>query len=153
MSATKETVTIKASLNGRNLNVAMDTGAGCCVIDYKSLEYVGLHGKIQKCDNHLINASGKEMDIIGVVGIPVVIDNNKAIQQEFKVLNSNYAIILMGRDFMKQLATVKFDFKKGKVQLCKWWINCVNVKSSEKVRLKERTVIPPRSETLISVRC
>ena len=131
----------------------MDTGAGCSVIDYQSLEYVGLHEKIRKCESRLINASGKEMDIIGIVEVPVVIDNNKTILQEFKVLNSNYAIILMGRDFMKLLATVKFDFKSGKVQLGKWWINCVNVNSSEKVRLKEHTVVPARSETLISVRC
>ena len=38
---------------------------------------------LEKCDP-LINASGNEMDILGVVDIPVAINNGETIQQEFK---------------------------------------------------------------------
>ena len=105
-------------------------------------------------DNDILNASGDEMDIIGVVDIPVVMQNGKTVVQEFKVLNSkSHAIVLLGRDYMCKFNTVKFDFKKKKVQLGRTWINCVHVEARENVRLLRRTVIPARSETVISVRC
>ena len=104
--------------------------------------------------NGFINASGNEMDIVGVVDIPVMLSNKHTIVQEFKVLNSkSYSIILLGRDFMKKHKTVKFDFEKNKVQFGGSWINCMHVDVREKVRLSRRTTIPARSETVISVRC
>ena len=143
-------------MNGRNLNVVMDTGAGVSLIDYGSLEYIGLHNKIKsrKNDDGIINASGNEMDIVGVVDIPVAMRNKKPVTQEFKVLNSkSHSIILMGRDFMSKFRTVKFDFVKKKVQLGKTWIGCLHVDTKESVRVSVRTIIPARSETTISVRC
>ena len=83
-------------MNGCKLNAVMDTGAGVSVIDYGSLEHIGLHNKIRMRkddDNGLINASGNEMDIVGVVDIPVIMRNRKPVMQEFKVLNSkSYSI-------------------------------------------------------------
>ena len=135
----------------------MDTGAGVSLIDYNSLKHIGLHNNIKSRksgDNGIINASGNEMDIVGIVDIPVVMGNTKTVIQEFKVLNTeSYSIILMGRDFMSKFKTVKFDFVRRKVQLGKTWISCLHVDVQEKVRLLKRTVIPARSETMISVRC
>ena len=71
---TRETVTVKASLNGCKQNVVMDTGAGPSLIDYGSLEHINLQHKIRKLrddDDGIINASGHEMDILGVVDILV----------------------------------------------------------------------------------
>ena len=135
----------------------MDTGAGCSVIDHKSLEHTGLQDKIQmrkNDDDIIINASGNEMDIIGVINIPVGIRNHKPVVQEFKVLNSKcHSIILMGRDFLSKFGTVKFDFVKKKVQLGKTLLSCFQVGAQKNVRLSKRTEIPARSETVISVRC
>ena len=155
--STRETVTVKASLNGCKLNVVMDTGAGVSLIDYGSLEHIGLHHKIRMLKNEsngLINASGNEMDILGIVDIPVIIDNNKTVMQEFKVLNSkSYSIILMGRDFMCKFKTIKFDFTRNKVRLGETWISCLHVDTRENVRLFKRTVVPARSETVVTVKC
>ena len=135
----------------------MDTGAGNSLIDYGSLEHIGLHDKIRKIDESydgLINASGNEMDIVGVVDIPVVMGNSKTVLQEFKVLNSkSFSIILIGRDFMSRFKTVKFDFEKKKVQLGRTWISCMSVGDRENVRVTKRTNIPARSETVLTVRC
>ena len=114
----------------------MDSGAGASVIDHKTLAYVGLDKQIKSQnanDQPLINASGKEMDILGVVDVPVVLDNGKVVHQEFKVLNSNHAIILMGRDYMSRFEKVTFGFVNNRVQLNKTWMNSVSVKSKEKV--------------------
>ena len=106
-------------MNGRATNTVLDTGAGVSLIDLGSLEFIGLQDKIKerrKDDEGLINASGRAMDIIGTVDIPVVV-HNKTVTQEFKVLNSRtHPIILLGRDFMQPFKTVKFDFVKQKVQ-------------------------------------
>ena len=154
---TRETVTVKASLNGCKQNVVMDTGAGPSLIDYGSLEHINLQHKIRKLrddDDGIINASGHEMDIVGVVDILVGMQNMKPVLQEFKVLNSKcHAIILMGRDFMSKFGTVKFDFAKKRVQLGRTWISCLHVGAKEKVRVSTHTVIPARSETVITVRC
>ena len=154
---TRNAVTVSASMNGRQLNVMLDTGAGPSLIDYGSLEYIGMQEKIRlrsSDGNDILNVSGDEMDIVGVVDIPVVMQNGKTVVQEFKVLNSkSHAIVLLGRDYMSKFNTVKFDFKKKKVQLGRTWINCVHVDARENVRLLRRTVLPARSETVISVRC
>ena len=83
--STRQTVTVKASMNGHKVNTMMDTGAGNSLIDYGSLEHIGLHDKIRKIDDSddgLINASGNEMDIVGVVDIPVVMGSNKTVLQD-----------------------------------------------------------------------
>ena len=148
---------MKTSLNGHETNSLLDTGSGVSLIDFGSLEHIGLEKEIKKMredGNGFINASGNEMDIVGVVDIPVMLSNKHTIVQEFKVLNSkSYSIILLGRDFMKKHKTVKFDFEKNKVQFGGSWINCMHVDVREKVRLSRRTTIPARSETVISVRC
>ena len=155
---TRRTVTANATMNNCQVNVTMDSGAGCSLIDYGSLEHIGLEKEIrmQKDEKgEFINASGDEMDIVGVVDIPVVMQNKKTVIQEFKVLNSKtHSIVLIGRDYMSKFGTVTFDFANGKVHLGKLSINCVRVEdTSENVRLIERTTIPARCETVITVRC
>ena len=141
-------------MNNKNVNVTLDTGAGCSIIDHGSLEYIGMQNAVKKFDSRLINASGNEMDIIGVVDINVRIDGNKPLMHEFKVLNTkSYTNILLGRDFIKLFRTVKFDFYNNKVQLGDTWINSLHIECDEKVRLKERTTIPARTEKVVSVRC
>ena len=101
-----------------NVNVTLDTGAGCSKIDFGSLEYIGIQHAIKQFGSRLINASRNEMDIIGIVDINVRIVGNKPIMHEFEVLNTkSYTNILMGPDFIKLFRTVKFDFYKNKVQL------------------------------------
>ena len=145
-------------MNGRSTNCVLDTGAGVSLTDLGSLEFLGLQDEIKerrKNDEGLINASGCEMDIIGVVNIPIII-GNKRVSQEFKVLNSrSHPIILLGRDFMEPFNTVKFDFVKQKVQLGRTSVNCLQVENEtkERVRLLRKTVLPARSEVLVRVRC
>ena len=111
--------------------MVLDTGAGVSLIDLGSLEFIGLQDKIEdrrEDDEDLVNASGRAMDIVGVVNIPVVI-RRKTVVQEFKVLNSkSYPIILLGQDFMQPFNTVKFDFVKQKAQLRRMLLNCLHAR-------------------------
>ena len=53
-------------LESKIVNAMMDSGAGCSVIDIGTLENIGLVENITSCDDHLVNASGDEMDIAGL---------------------------------------------------------------------------------------
>ena len=75
---------------------------------------------IKRGNNVLINASGYQMDILGIVKIPTRIGNANLIVHEFKVLNSRtYSNILIGRDYMQLFDRITFDFNRNFVQL-KW---------------------------------
>ena len=114
----------------------MDSGAGPSVIDMGTLELLGLRNKITPCNENLVNASGHDMDIAGVVSINVQIRGTKRVRHEFKVLNAKtYTNVLLGRDFMKLFGTVTFDFVANRIRLGRIWINGVRVRDNEKVEL------------------
>lgn len=141
-------------LNHKTVNSVLDSGAGCSVIDIGTLENLGLCDKIVKSHDRLINASGKEMDIAGVVSINVEIKGTKPVIHDFKVLNAKtYSNVLLGRDFMKLFGSVTFNFAENKVHLGRTWINGVQIRHKEKVRLSKETKVPARSEQVLSVRC
>ena len=95
------------------------------------------------------------MDICGVVTLEVKLRGIKTVNQEFKVLNSkSYSNILLGRDFMKRFGSIKLDFVKNRVKLGKKWVHGVDFRNArENVRLAEESVIPARSEQVVTVRC
>ena len=118
------------------------------------VEILGLQHQITACEDNLVNASGDKMDIAGVVDIQVKIQGAKPVKHEFKVLNAKtYSNVLLGRDFMRLFGTVTFDFVGNSVRLGRIWLKGVRVKNKQKVRISEKTVIPARSEQIVSVRC
>ena len=124
------------------------------VIDIGTLEKVGLVQEITESNDRLVNASGEEMDIAGVVKIKVHIRGTKLVSHEFKVLNAKtYSNVLLGRDFMKLFGSVTFNFASNRVRLGRIWINGIRIVHKEKVRIVQKTIIPARSETVITVRC
>ena len=83
-------------MNGHMINAMMDSGAGCSIIDLGSLERIGMQTCVERRNTVLINASGNEMNIVGIVKIPMAISHVKSIVHEFKVLDTKtYANILM----------------------------------------------------------
>ena len=150
--ATDECVALKVKL--KLVNVMMDSGAGCSVIDMGTLEKLGLEHQIRTCTDQLVNASGHKMDIAGVVDIMVQVRGTKSVKHEFKVLNSKtYSNVLLGRDFMKLFGSVTFNFVANRVRLGRIWVNGVRIVNKEKVRLIGKTTIPARSEQVVTVRC
>ena len=94
------------------------------------------------------------MDILGTVNMEVKFNRMKPIVHEFKVLNTRtYSNVLIGQDLMKMFGTVKFDFTKNQVQLGNIWHNGTTLNGKEQVHIKERTIIPARSEQTVLVKC
>ena len=111
-----DSATVKMKLNNFRTNALLDSGARWSVIDVGSLSALGLENNIKNTDKCLFNASGHEMDILGVVDIEVKRDDISPIVQEFKVLNTRtYSNILLGRDYLRKFGRATFDFERNRV--------------------------------------
>ena len=140
------------TMNRKRINATLDSGAGCSVIDIGTVQEIGLEQNIVPSSHHLVNASGERMDIAGVVNIKIRLQGMKPMVHEFKVLNAKtFSNVLLGRDFMKLFGQVTFDFNANKVRLGRSWIKGVKLQSREKVRLVTDTIVPARSEQVVSV--
>ena len=152
----RETAVVKARLQNKSSNVLLDTGAGRSVIDLGTVDEIGLSTHIKPLSPHrteLTNASGDVMDMVGVVNVLVELAG-KTVEHEFEVLNSKtFSTVLFGRDVLKKFGYVAFDLNKNRVKLGKNWVKGVGVRDSERVRLAEETIVPERSEQVVSVRC
>ena len=54
---------------------------------------------------------------------------------------------------MKLFGSLTFDFENNRVQPAKVWHQGLTVRKKEQVRIKEKTVIPDRSEQTLLVTC
>ena len=87
------------------------------------------------------------MDILGTVKIEVKLNQTRPIIHEFN--SKTYNTILLCRDLMKLFGSVTFDFENNRVQPAKVWHQGLTVRKKEQVHIKEKTVIPDRSEQTV----
>lgn len=131
----------------------LDTGASCSLIDIGSLQTLGLDKKVIKTEHKLVDASGRDMNIVGSVVISICI-GEVTIMQQLKVLNAKtYKHVLLGRDFLSHFGTIVFDTVANRVKLGEKWLVCVSPKLKEPVRLQNNVSLPPRSESIVYVKC
>ena len=93
------------------------------------------------------------MNIMGsvVVSIPL---GGFLLQQDLKVLNAQtYKNVLVGRDFLSNFDAVQFDMACNKIKLGTEWFVCVSSKRREPVRVQSNVSLPPRSESIVNVKC
>ena len=137
----------------RKINALLDTGASCSLIDIGSLQMLGLGHKIITTEHKLVDASGREMNIIGSVMVTINL-GGILIKQNLKVLNAKtYKHVLLGRDFLSNFGTIEFDIVANRVKLGKKWFICVSSKAKEPVRVQNNVSLPPRSESIVNVKC
>ncbi len=121
----KFSAVLKVNLADSYLNVLLDTGASCSLIDLGSLEKLGLDKNVEPLQHRLMDASGNKMNIMGTICVQIRI-KHKIIFQRMKVLNSkSNRNILLGRDFLSQFRIVEFDFENNRIMLCSEWHNYV----------------------------
>ena len=96
---TDECVALKVKLGEKLVNATLDSGAGPSVIDMGIVEILGLQHQITTCEENLVNASGDQMDIAGVVMIQVKTCDAKSVKHKFKVLYSKmYSNVFLCRN-------------------------------------------------------
>ena len=108
-------VVIAAKLHNLLTHVMLDTGSGVSVVDLGTLRRIGLDNCIDtSAAKSLLNGPGDQMKILGSVFISDTIPGSQPRKQVFQVLDLvTYSNILLGRDFMRQFGTVRFDFKEN----------------------------------------
>ena len=80
----------------KKINALLDTGASCSLIDIGSLQMLGLDSKVITTEHKLVDASGREMNIIGSVMVTINL-GSVIIKQNLKVLNAKtYKHVLLG---------------------------------------------------------
>ena len=134
----------------KKINALLDTGASCSLIDIGSLQVLGLDSKIITTEHKLVDASGREMNIIGSVMVTINL-GSVIIKQNLKVLNAKtYKHVLLGRDFLSNFGTIEFDMVANRVKLGKEWFICISSKVKEPVRLQNNVSLPhaPKSSLM-----
>ena len=117
------------------------------------MQFLGLDAKIVPSDHHLIDASGRNMDIMGSVVVSISL-GGVLLQQNLKVLNAQtYKHVLLGRDFLSNFDSVEFNMPKNKVKLGTEWFTCVSSQRKEPVRMQNTVSLLPRSESIVNVKC
>ena len=93
------------------------------------------------------------MNIVGSVIITINV-GGFVIKQNLKVLNAKtYKHVLLGRDFLSNFGSIEFDMVANRVKLGKEWFLCVSSKVKEPVRVQNNVSLPPRSESIVNVKC
>ena len=84
-------------------------------MDLGTFETLKIGDISQKCNDILYDASGTQMDIIGVAKITVnVVGTNKKFTHDFRILNNRlFSNVILGRDIMKKFKRVTFDFQSN----------------------------------------
>ena len=135
------------------ISVKFDNRASCSLIDLGSLQTLGLDAKIAPSDHHLIDASGRDMNIMGSIVVWITF-GGFLFQQNLKVLNAQTCKhVLLGRDFLSTFDTIQFDMARNKIKLGTEWFVCVSSKGREPVRVQSSVSLLPRSESIVNVKC
>ena len=135
-------------------NAIIDSGAGVSIIDAATLSDLNISQQdIDKSDEKLIAASGTTMNISSKAFIDVLVPElNRTYRHPFYILNNElHNKILIGRDFMKKIGLISFDFIHNHIRLGNQWINCVPPIKKKGIRLNSKTVLPSRSESIVTL--
>ena len=76
------------NFNKLSLNVLIDTGASCSLIDMGSIQKLALNSHIKPSLNHVIDASGNKMNITGLVDIHITAPGVNTMQN-MKIIETN----------------------------------------------------------------
>ena len=148
-------ITLAVNINGTDTRGIVDSGASRCVMDLGTMEVLGGNtSQIGESNSHLVDASNNEMPISGIWVAKTYIPRlKKTMSQAFYILNERtYKTLLLGRDFFSKTGPVTMDFIQNRIKIEDEWIKGISPTKKLRVNTTETVVIPPRSETIMSVR-
>ena len=93
------------------------------------------------------------MNITGMTAIDMS-TVQRSYQHDFYVLDEKIDNkILLGRDFMKKLCKVAFDFTNNRIKLDEKWLSGASLKNEKGLRFTSKLFIPRHSECIFNVTC
>ena len=146
-------LTVTAQLNGQDIKLLVDTGAGMSAIDEQFTRdvYKGGPPKLEKSAlTNVKTVSGEELPVLGKIKVMLQIAGGKYPCDLQVVKNLTYEAAL-GRDFLRANGAV-INLRQGTLQLDDSPIDQVAADISFPVRVLSTCVIPPSSEAVLPVR-
>ena len=145
-------LTVTAQLNGQDIKLLVDTGAGMSVIDEQFTRDV-YKGELPKLEKSALanvkTVSGEELPVLGKIKVMLQIAGGKYPCDLQVVKNLTYEAVL-GRDFLRANGAV-INLRQGTLQLDDSPIDQVAADVSCPVRVLSTCVIPPSSEAVLPV--
>lgn len=145
-------LTVTAQLNGQDIKLLVDTGAGMSVIDEQFARdiYKGELPKLHRSAlSNVKTVSGEELPVLGKVNVTLQIAGGKYPCELQVVQNLTYEAVL-GRDFLRANGAV-INLRQGTLQLDDSPVDQLAAGISCPVRVLSTCVIPPSSETVLPV--
>ena len=98
----------------------LDSGAQPSVIDTSTFRSLGVGYSTNP--GRVGGVGGVSIAVQGCAYISVNVGYGRAILQEFQVIESSEATVILGRDFLRRFQSTEFDWVNHKVRLgSKWW--------------------------------
>ena len=122
-------VLVGGSINGKKVNLLIDTGAGPCVIDIWTLKRLGKDYTIDPSESGNQLSGLGNAKIIGTVKLEVILNPHLKQTQVFKVIEDIGGTILIGRRFLSKFKTLQINWKEMTLK-----INDVLVKGKDVIQ-------------------
>ena len=90
-------------------------------MDSNTARRIGLFQSLVKIPTEVYGLCNNPVPVIGYVDALIGFAEREATPQRIQILDSEEPTLLLGRQFMKKLGSVKFDFEKGLVKLGGSW--------------------------------
>ena len=137
----EDSVTLELMIGGRKVPALMDTGAKPSVIDFGTIQTLGLEEDIVEEPSRVYGLCKAPVQVKGYIEIPIQVGQHEPRMIRLQVLESNEPTLLLGRSFMKQFGTVLFDWKRGKIKLGEDWVDIIATSTGGTLLFRAQTAI------------
>ena len=120
-------VTLEIRIEGKKKVPLLDTGARPSVIDIRTLAELGLEDKLVELPDQVFGLCKSLVEVKGHVDVEIQVAEEIPVVTRMKVLDSQEATILLGREFLRKFGSVTFDFEKGNIRLGRL---CIPIKAA-----------------------
>ena len=135
---------LKVRLNGQRIDVLLDTGSGCTIINEKFIKLTAEDREKAKTER-VTGATGDFIEMVGVVECEYLIVG-QVIKHNTLIASSKFKYDgIIGMDLLTRLRNAKLDLTKGQLISEEDTIHGEDIE----VRITENIRIPPRTEVVI----
>ena len=121
VSGSDEAVTLKVLMERRKVAAILDTGASPCVIDKATAEALGLNREIVRGRSRVYGLCSNPVEVLGHAMARIQVGTLEPMTQKVHILDNEEPTILLGRQFMRRLGPISFDFLRGKIMVGGVW--------------------------------
>ena len=121
MTTLEDAVTLNIRIQDQEVKAILDTGATPCVIDRGTIERLKLSRMIKPEPSKVYGQCNSPVRVLGHIMAEIRVRSHKPLLQKLQVLDSEEPTVLFGRQFMRHLSTISFDFQQSRIKIGEVW--------------------------------